>query len=118
MNGSVDIATSAPAGSERFRLARLARDTALQVPGVVDTDPGPAGMMVTEGAGERLEGVLCVATKDGGYEITLRLICRLVPLPPLSHAVSSAVARAAAGAGMALDSVNVHVAAIDEGEAA
>ena len=117
MNASADITTPVSAGSERFRLARLARDAALAVPGVVGTDTGPIGMMITVGAGERLEGVLCVATRDGGYEVTLRLICRMVPLPALSDAVRAAVTRAAAGAGIALDSFNVHIAAIEESEA-
>lgn len=97
-------------GSERFRLARLARDAALGVPGVVGTDTGPIGMFITVGGGERLDGVLCVATKDGGYEVTLRLACGLVSLPQLSEQVKAAVARSAALAGLPLESVSVHVA--------
>ena len=70
-----------------MRLARLARDAALRVPGVIGTDAGPSGVVITEGAQQRLEGVLCVATKDGGYDVTLRLVCGLVPLLALGDAV-------------------------------
>ena len=103
-------------GSERFRLARLARDAALRVSGVVATDPGPTGMFVTVDGGTRLEGVLCVATKGGSYEITLRLICRLVPLLGLSEQVKAAVRRSADVAGLPVESVSVHVAELTDGE--
>lgn len=112
MSDSADTtsALTALAGSERFRLARLARDVALSVPGVVGTDTGPIGAFITVGGGERLDGVLCVAARDGGYEVTLRLVCGLVPLPQLSEQVKAAVARSAALVGFPLDSVSVHVA--------
>ena len=103
-------------GSERLRLARLARDAALSVSGVVATDPGPTGLVVTVAGGQRLEGVLCAATKDGGYDITLRLICRLVPLPALSEQVKAAVRRAADAAGLPVETVSVHVAELIDGE--
>ena len=114
MSNPVNIASygSIPLGSERFRLARLARDAALRIPGVVGTDTGPIGMFITVGGGERLEGVICVATKNGGYEVTLRLICAVVPLPKLGEQVKAAVAATAAEAGIPLDSVSVHVAAV------
>ncbi len=101
-------------GSERLRLARLARDAALHVPGVVSTDTGPTGLFVTVGGGERLEGVICAATKDGGYQVSLRLECELVPLLALGEQVKSAVSRSALVAGIALDSVDVLVAALVE----
>jgi hypothetical protein len=103
---------SLPVGSERFRLARLARETSLRVPGVVGTDTGPIGLFITVGGGERLEGVMCVATTGGGYEISLRLACALVPLPQLAEQVKAAVAATAADAGIPLESVSVHVAAV------
>jgi len=116
MSESAGISWSPPAsaGSERFRLARLARDVALRVPGVLGTDTGPLGTFITADHGERLAGVACVATKDNGYEVTLRLICGLVPLLALSEQVKAAVARAAVLANLPLDSVNVHVAALEE----
>ncbi|MGI8713709.1 MAG: hypothetical protein ACR2NR_11105 [Solirubrobacteraceae bacterium] len=101
-----------PAGSERFRLARLAREASLRVPGVVDSDTGPMGLFITVGEGERLEGVICAATRDGGYEVSLRLVCELVPLLALGEQVKGAVTRSAALAGIALDRVDVHVAAL------
>ncbi len=100
------------AGSERFRLARLARDAALRVPGVIGTDIGPMGSFITAGGGERLEGVICAATRDGGYEVSLRLVCALVPLPALGELVKHAVTRSASLAGIPLDRVDVHVAAL------
>lgn len=116
MNSSADIPTLTPAliGSERVRLARLARDAALRVPGVVGTDAGPSGVLITEGARQRLEGVLCVATKDGGYDVTLRLVCGLVPLLALGDAVQATVRRAADLAALPVDSVDVQVAAVVE----
>lgn len=105
---------SLPVGSERVRLARLAREATLRVAGVVGTDTGPDGMFITVGGGERLEGVLCVATKDGGYEVTLRLVCQLVPLLALSEQVQAAVMRVTARAEIPVDSVSVHIAALDE----
>jgi len=103
-------------GSERFRLARLARDAALRVVGVVATDTGPTGMFITVDGDQRLEGVLCVATKDGGYEVTLQLICRLVPLLELGEQVKATVRRTADVAGLPVQSVSVHVVGLIDGE--
>lgn len=109
---NVPAAFPPPAGSERVRLARLARDAALRVPGVVGTDTGVNGVFVTVGGGERLEGVICAATTDGGYELSLRLVCELVPLVALGERVKAAVQRAATLVGIGVDSVSVHVAAL------
>jgi hypothetical protein len=106
--------SSKPVESERFRLARLARAAALAVPGVLDAAAGPGGLFVTVERDERVEGVLCAATHEGGYEVTLRLICELVPLLELSERVSAAVGHAATVARLPLDGVHVHVAAVDE----
>jgi hypothetical protein len=116
VNSSADIPSLAPApiGSERVRLAGLAREAALRVPGVVATDAGPSGVLITEGARQRIDGVLCVATKDGGYDVTLRLVCGLVPLLALGEAVKAAVRRAAGVAGLQVESVDVQVAAVVE----
>ncbi len=114
MSQSADIQAGLPpaVGSERFRLARLARDASLRVSGVVGADPGPTGSFVTVSGGERLDGVMCVATGSGGYEVSLRLVCGLVPLPALGEQVKAAVQRTAGRAGIALESVSVHVAAL------
>lgn len=113
MNQLADIqpSPSLPIPSERFRLARLARETALRVPGVVATDTGPMGLFITVGGGQRLEGVVCAAAK-GGYEVSLRLVCALVSLPQLGKEVTAAVTASAAQAGIPLECVNVHVAAV------
>lgn len=103
-----------PAESERFRLARLAREAALQVPGVTGTDPGPLGLFITVGGGRRLDGVVCYATRSGGYEIWLRLACRMVPLPPLSERVKAVVHAAALRDRLPLECVSVQVTDIAE----
>ena len=118
MNSSANHTPAPPAQSERTRLARLARETALAIPGVLGTDTGPSGLFISVSDGERLEGVICAATQEGGYEVTLRLRCRLVPLPELSEQVKEAVASAARVAQLPLDAVNVQIAAVDEPEEA
>ena len=102
---------SRPVGSERFRVARLARDTALSVPGVVGSDTGPMGLFITVGGGERLEGVICVPARDGGYELTLQLAGGPVSPVDLGERVRTAVARDAADAGIAIapERIVVHV---------
>ena len=55
--------------------------------------------------GERLEGVSCIAAPGGGYDVSLRLVCDLVPLHPLGELVRAAVGRAAATAGIELERV-------------
>jgi hypothetical protein len=99
----------AQAGSDRVRLARLARDAALRVPGVAGTDAGRTGRFVTVGDGQHLPGVLCVAG-TGGYDVSLRLVCELVPLAELGERVRAAVRRSAAG--LPLESVSIHVAGL------
>lgn len=99
--------------SDRVRLARAARDAALREPGVVGTDAGPVGAFVTAaGDGERLEGVVCVASPSGAYDVSLRLSCALVPLQPLSERVRGAVGSAAARTRVELASVSVHFASL------
>ncbi|MGI8412358.1 MAG: hypothetical protein ACR2QA_07660 [Solirubrobacteraceae bacterium] len=83
------------------------------MPGVVGTDSGPVGAFVTAaGGGERLEGVVCVASPSAAYDVSLRLSCGLVPLQPLSERVRGAVGSAAAATGVELASVSVHFASL------
>jgi hypothetical protein len=97
--------------SERVRLARAAREAALRVPGVTGTDAGPLGAFMTgTGDGERLGGVSCIAAPGGGYDVSLRLACDLVPLYPLGERVRAAVGSAAASRDVDLDRVSVHFA--------
>ena len=77
--------------------------------GVVRTDVGPAGLFVSAGDGERVEGVTCVAAGDGGYEISLRLVCALTPLRR-SPSRCARVLRKRSPAGIPVASVNVQVA--------
>jgi hypothetical protein len=98
--------------SERLRLARLARDAALAVSGVVACDAGPVGGFVTVSGGRRIEGVTCLAAAGGGYDVSLNLICRLVCLPVLGDRVRSAVQSAGARAGIAVACVSVRIAQV------
>lgn len=100
--------------SDRQRLARAARVAMLGVPGVITTDAGPAGLHVTTGPGERLDGIICTASSDGGYDVSVRLIAKLVALPDLSDRVTAAIDRAAARVGVPCSSVAVHVADVVE----
>ena len=111
-------ATPTAPGSPRVRLARLAGDAALRVPGVAATDSGPTGLYVTVGGGQRVQGVRCVAAGSGDYEVSLRLCCELVPLPALGEAVRASVTRAATAAGIAVGEVNVLIADVVEPERA
>jgi hypothetical protein len=93
-----------------MRLARMAHDAALRVPGVIRTDVGPAGLFVSVGDGERVEGVICAADRDGGYAISLRLVCALMPLQLIAQQVRAAVAAAGSTAAIRVISVDVAVA--------
>jgi hypothetical protein len=99
-----------PPGSPRVRMAQLAQAVALGVPGVLSTDSGPARLFVTASDRQRVDGVRCVSAVDGGYEVSLRLCCELVPLPALGEAVRAAVARAARSAGITVAEINVCIA--------
>jgi hypothetical protein len=109
------VATPAPTmvgPSPRLRLARLARDAALRDSGVVALDAGTDGRFAVVSGDERIDGVLCVATADGGYDVELRLVCALVPLVPLGERVRAKVRETAAVAEVPLATVSVHVAAV------
>jgi hypothetical protein len=93
-----------------MRLAQMAHDAALAVSGVVRTDVGPAGLFVSVGDGRRVEGVICAADRDGGYAISLRLVCALMPLQPIAEQVRAAVTAAGSAAAIRVVSVNVAVA--------
>ena len=96
--------------SPRLRLARLARDAALSVPGVVRMDAGPDGVFAVVSGSERVDGVLCAATAEEGFDLSLRIVCALVPLPALGARVRDGVRARAAAAGLPAVSVTVHVA--------
>jgi hypothetical protein len=107
----ISSTSAAPrASSPRIRLARMAHDVAMRTRGVVRTDVGPEGLFVSVGDGQRVEGVICVAAMDGGYEISLRLVCALMPLQPIAEQVRTVVGAKAVIAGIHVTSVNVQVA--------
>ena len=109
-----DRAVPPPAATstERVRLAILAQAVALRMPGVVGMDSGTAGLHATLAGDQRLEGVRCVATAGDGYEISLRLICALVPLPSLAAIVRSRVVNAAIRAGLPVSAVSIQIAGV------
>jgi hypothetical protein len=87
--------------SPRVRLAQLARETALATPGVVDLDSGPTGTFCTVGAGHRIGGVTCSTAPGGGFDLSLRLVCELVPLHAVADRVRAGIEAAATEAGTA-----------------
>jgi hypothetical protein len=97
--------------SERLRLARLARDAALGVLGVVAPDSGSGGFVTVSGD-RRIDGVTCLAAAGGGYDVLVNLVCRLVPLPALGDRVRHAVESAGATAGIPVARVSVRVAQV------
>lgn len=95
--------------SERVRLAGIALTAALGVSDVRGADAGSERAFVTETAsGDRLQGVSCVAARDGGYDVSLRLVAGPVPLRALGESVRSAVLRSAGIACITAQSVDVH----------
>jgi hypothetical protein len=109
----ISSTSAAPhASSPRMRLARMAHDVAMRTRGVVRPDVGPGGLFVSVGDGQRVEGVICVAAPDGGYEISLRLVCALMPLQPIAEQVRTVVGAKAITAGIHVTSVNVQVAEV------
>jgi hypothetical protein len=96
--------------SPRLRLARAAHDTALRVGGVVALESDADGRFAVVSGDERIDGVLCVATADGGYDVALRVVCGLVPLIELGERVRAKVREAATAAGLPLAIVSVHIA--------
>jgi hypothetical protein len=104
--------------SPRIALAALVRDAALAVDGVVGLDDGAGGLFVTAGGGERVGGVRCLAAPEGGYDVSLRLVCRLEPLHALADRVRAAVTEAAGVAQLGLATLTIAVADVtDDGSA-
>ena len=97
------------APSARVRLAQLAHDAALLLDGVRSLDTGTAGTFLTAGGGARVPGVVATVAPEGGYDVSLRLVCALVPLPALTDRVRDAVHIIAAEAGLAVQTVTILV---------
>ena len=108
------MAGSPAYGSPRVHLARLARDAAVHVDGVVAADPGPSGFFATTGGEARVDGVRCVAAGAGAYDVALCLRCNLVPLLEVGESVRTSVVRVASMAGIGLADVNVLIADVVE----
>jgi hypothetical protein len=80
------------------------------VGGVVALESGADGRFAVVSGDERIDGVLCVATADGGYDVALRVVCGLVPLIELGERVRAKVREAATTARLPLAIVSVHIA--------
>ncbi len=106
--------TAAASGpSERVRVAEIAREAALATPGVVRVDAGVAGRIATVGGGTRVPGVTSAVAPEGGYDLTLRLVCGLVELHPLAAGVRAAVQAAAGRAGLSAASVTIEIVDVE-----
>ncbi len=92
-----------------MRIARVAADAAIAVPGVVGLRAGALGLHVTSGGGQRVHGVTVTALSDGRYEVDLHLVCALVALPALAERVRTAVVGSAAAVGLGEAVGPVHV---------
>ena len=103
-----------PQSSPRMHLARVARDAALGVPGVTGLSPGPTGLVLTADGQHRIDGVRCLSISDGSYDVSLSLVCALVPLLELSASVRRAVLRAAGLAGIAVADIDVSIVDVIE----
>jgi hypothetical protein len=99
-------------------LAELAHDVALADEGVVELDAGVGGLFVTAGGGQRVPGVRCLAAPERGYDLSLRLVCRLVPLPAVADRVRAAVTEAARTAELKLAAVDITIADVTVDEPA
>jgi hypothetical protein len=106
--------------ASRVVLARLALDVVSTIPGVVGTDAGPGGLYVTaDPPFGILRGVSVIAQSEGGYELDLCLVARMVPLLPLGEEIRRRLRARAAREGLAdqLGTVNVEFArALSGGE--
>lgn len=111
---SADAQRAVGVPSDRVRLAALARDTALAVPGVVELDSAPTGLFATVGAGVPVAGVRCLAAPEGGFDLSLRLVCELVALHPLADRVRAAIEAAAAREKLTVQSVTITIADVTE----
>jgi hypothetical protein len=100
--------------SARVRLARVAREAALASPGVAGLDAGTVGAFATVGGGHRVAGVTCSTAPEGGYDLSLRLVCELVPLHAVADGVRVAIERAATEAQLTVQTVTITVADVAE----
>jgi hypothetical protein len=100
--------------SERVRLAQLARDVALKTHGVAGLDAGPVGAFATVGGGHRIAGVTCATAPEGGFDLSLQLVCELVPLRPLAGRVRRAIGIAALREQLAVQTVTIAVTDVAE----
>ncbi len=93
-------APSVPA-SVRVRLAHAAMEAALAVDGVVAGHGGPVGRHATFDRTGPLVGVTAAAAAPDGYDVSLRLVARPVPLHLLAGRVRAAIDRRARRLGLA-----------------
>jgi hypothetical protein len=109
--------------SIRVRVARAALRAALEVTGVLGSDPGPAGVRVTtDPVSGPLIGVSATAQSDGRYAVDLSLVAGMVRLPALAEEVRAAVRKRVDGEQLedVLGAVNVefaHVVTAEESAA-
>ena len=104
------------AGSVRGGLARVARDAAASVAGVVALSSGPGGRWATEDRVGRVPGVVCLPLAGGGFRVELHLVARMTPLAQLADKVRDRLERDAARAGLADQVQRIDVAFEDIAE--
>lgn len=97
----------------RLRLAQLASAAALDVHGVAGLDRSGDPARATAHGGQRVLGVACVASGEGGYDVTLFVAVRPVPFEAVAEQLRAAVRAAACDEGVQDDLRHVHVVVAD-----
>jgi hypothetical protein len=105
----------APA-STRFRLARLASETALKTRDVARL-VATRSANVTHERGQVVEGVVVAAQPGGGYTVRLHVAARLVPLHELAGQIRSRLVRSAERQGIRAELGEIDIVIEDIAEA-
>lgn len=102
----------------REAIALAAAGAMTEVDGVAGPAFGPDGRYGTPLGAGRIPGVVTAAAAGGGYDVTLYVVARPVPLMPLGQRLAARVTGAVGEAGFADELAEVRVVVIDVAEPA
>lgn len=102
----------------REAIALAAAGAMTEVDGVAGPAFGPDGRYGTPLGAGRIPGVVTAAAAGGGYDVTLYVVARPVPLMPLGQRLAARVTGAVGEAGFADELAEVRVVVIDVEEPA
>lgn len=104
-----DPAADDRAPPESVVVARVIRDAALQVPGIVAMSPGRQYVEATYGAGITILGV-GVSLQQGQIETDVHVVVDVTPLPVLARRVRHSIETALRRTGLlAIDQINIYI---------